>query len=349
MANNTETNKKLIMVCYHSPCSDGHAAAWAIKSNIPRHAEYSNTNKYEFKYYWQAPGCPKFNLHMLENKKGNSEVWFLDLAPSKDLFQKVIKLTSRIVILDHHKTNEGLFQELKSEYEGSNDINKLTLLFDMNRAGCQIAWDWIISQIPCVDMQYSKRPWFIDYIADRDLWAWKLPNSQMINDAMLGLCYLKSIDSINELMEYNTEEKIKLFMSDILLPFARVSQKINNDLIQSAIENAVSCKLLIPSTSRSSNLKTYKCWAASISGSLRSELGNMLCDKQFPSGELPELSVIWDYNFKENEWRISLRSNNRSSVDCAEIAKLFGGGGHQRAAGFTLHSPNTLSSILLRE
>lgn len=44
--------------------------------------------------------------------------------------------------------------------------------FDMNRSGSQMAWDYFFPDFA--------RPAMIDYIADRDLWRFKLPGSREI-------------------------------------------------------------------------------------------------------------------------------------------------------------------------
>ncbi len=45
------------------------------------------------------------------------------------------------------------------------------------------------------------------------------------------------------------------------------------------------------------------------------------------------------FNFKNIHWKISLRSNK---VNCSEIAKKFGGGGHSGAAGFQVDDINSI-------
>ncbi|MCD7748137.1 MAG: DHHA1 domain-containing protein [Firmicutes bacterium] len=45
---------------------------------------------------------------------------------------------------------------------------------------------------------------------------------------------------------------------------------------------------------------------------------------------------------KEGEWRVSLRAN--VPVDCASVAKRFGGGGHTQAAGFNVAAESAISA-----
>ncbi len=50
-----------------------------------------------------------------------------------------------------------------------------------------------------------------------------------------------------------------------------------------------------------------------------------------------EVAVILVEQRQRRTLKLSLRS--RSDVDCSRLAEQFGGGGHKRAAGATLHDP----------
>ena len=45
--------------------------------------------------------------------------------------------------------------------------------------------------------------------------------------------------------------------------------------------------------------------------------------------------VVWYFDHRRQQYGVSLRSFHEE-VDCSEIAKRFGGGGHKKAAGFSL-------------
>ena len=44
--------------------------------------------------------------------------------------------------------------------------------------------------------------------------------------------------------------------------------------------------------------------------------------------------AVFMYELKQNEFKVSLRS--KSELDVSKIAQYFGGGGHKKAAGFTM-------------
>jgi hypothetical protein len=337
-----------LAIYYHSPCSDGHAAAWAIKAHLGSLPKYSATGAYNIMYIPSAPGCPKIDMSLFTTPGG--EAWFLDLMPSYDVLKELSDVCVRVVVLDHHKTNMDTCDRiLSSNKEDGNWSANLYLIFDMKRAGCQIAWDWITAQLPVttsdVDESVSgplPRPWFLEYIADRDLWTWRLPNSKLINSALFGLKLTITPDSINKLALVQTPEEQEQYITQELMPYALAVEEFNNELLRSACYKATECQLIVPTTQQ-----TYRVWLGTTIGSLRSDLGNQLCNKPLADGTFPDLSASWHYEFPTDEWWISLRSLD-TGADVSAIAKEFGGGGHIRAAGFTLRAPDNLNTIFKR-
>lgn len=350
-----------LVIYYHSPCPDGNASAWAIKYNLEQISrtknddKFANGVKYNIIYKPSAPGCSNLDLELM--RPLGSQVWFVDLMPSVNKFQELINHIQKmpasnnknqlykIVVLDHHKSNmeictqitsntlkynKSAFYEMKQtgrniSSKGSN--NSVSLVFDMTRSGCQIAWDWITAEIYGSPLA---RPWFIDYIADMDLWTWRLPFSRQINSAFTGMALTQSLDSINQLNEYTTPEQISKYIESELIPFAKVSEKINAGMISNSISKASHCLFVLPSG------RKYRVWLGNITSELRSELGNQLCKTLLPDGSMPDLAAIWNYDFRANEWLISLRSIGKQ-IDCSSIAREFtGGGGHLNAAGFSI-------------
>ena len=341
----TTNNQEIptLAIYYHSPCSDGHAAAWAIKHHLGQLIEYSADGAYKIMYIPSAPGCQQIDQSLFV--VGGSEAWFLDLMPSYDMLRDLCSRCTRVVILDHHKTNLDICGRIHPEdFAIGGWAANLELVFDMKRAGCQIAWDWITTQIQIPDNSGQQpRPWFLEYIADRDLWTWRLPNSKLINTALFGLKLTITPDAIaQKLAPIRTPEDQERFIANELMPYALAAEEFNNDLLRGACHKATECQLIIPMTK-----ETYRVWLGTTIGSLRSDLGNQLCNKPFPDGQKPDLSASWHYEFPADEWWISLRSLD-TGADVSAIAKQFGGGGHMRAAGFTLHAHNNLNTIFKR-
>jgi nanoRNase/pAp phosphatase (c-di-AMP/oligoRNAs hydrolase) len=111
--------------------------------------------------------------------------------------------------------------------------------------------------------------------------------------------------------------------------------------IEIATSNAFECKMVVDD-------KIYNVWlGGNINPTLRSDLGNELCNKTFENGNLPDFAVCWYYELKKNEWWISLRGKNNISPDLTLIAGKFGGGGHHLASGFTIYNFENFKNVFI--
>ena len=294
--------KEFDTIIYHSPCSDGTASLWAaehfkkIDEKIPCKAGYS-------------PDCNLINKNIL----------FVDLCPKIEYLQKLSKNNNNIVILDHHKSA----YEMIMNSEIINSLENIYTIFDMNRAGCQITWDYFFPELD--------RPYFIDYIADRDLWEWKLEDSKEINAALFesNIIDHSNLDKLTDLL-IDSEEKKKKLISD-----GKIIVRSNKREVDIATLFSIESTFKIED-------KEFRIWlGGNISPGLRSDLGNNLLSKKFKDETLPDFSATWQYEPYKDEWWISLRGNE-NSPDLSEIAFKLGGGGHKLASGFTIKSKNGL-------
>jgi uncharacterized protein len=171
-------------IVYHERCQDGILGLWCANRN----------SKIENVYACNAGVDPTKHFE-------NENVIFVDICPSFDYMLSVIKQVKKIVILDHHKSSADVLEKHKNILE---EYDNIEIVFDMHRSGCQIAWDYFFPN--------ESRPFFVDYVADRDLWQWKLPMSKEVNSALYELDYINSSDfsKLDELSNSdNREEHIK--------------------------------------------------------------------------------------------------------------------------------------------
>jgi oligoribonuclease NrnB/cAMP/cGMP phosphodiesterase (DHH superfamily) len=291
-------------IVYHYPCNDGVASLWAANHNkdIPE------------KVPCKAGINPQIDV-------SNKNIIFVDLCPKLDFLFEICKTANNVVILDHHKTAIDALEVNKQKCP-----DNLHLILDITKSGCQITWDYFFPG--------CKRPWFIDYVGDRDLWLWKLPNSKEINQVffdnnMFDAYYL---DNITKLLDY-TEEQI----NDIIKE-GTILLKVQKKQMDTAIYRSLEATIKVNET-------TYNIWLGTTYGD-RSELGNLLANKPLSSGNLPDFSATWIYEPKANEWWVSLRGH-KESPDLSLIASAFGGGGHKSASAFSIKSPQTLTDFFV--
>jgi len=291
-----------ILFIYHGKCFDGFTAAWVFEhfkkrgmSIIDRPVTY-----HPAQYGEEPPDC-----------KGK-EVWLVDFSyPRQTLIDKVIKPSMRTLIFDHHKTAEADLKDILTEVWNSGLQRKDDkVVFDMHRSGAGILYDEL-------EREYAKRAgshipqpngrslWLVDYIEDRDLWAWKLPNSREVSaftssvpmtfaewDAMHAMGYQRVSEGGRSILRYIDNYGDKACA---------------NATIEKIDEFDVPCI-----NTQYMNISDHV-----------GKLAERHPDAPFAMGYFRRADGMWQF---------SLRS--RGDFDVSEIAQRFGGGGHKNASGF---------------
>lgn len=179
-------------------------------------------------------------------------------------------------------------------------------VFDMDRSGAGLAWD-VLTQRPRLNL--------IRYVEDRDLWRWLLPFSREVSAFISSFSLdLKTWDVIAQGLEQPEAFK-NLVMEGAGIE--RQRQRTVRELAQAYRRRLV--------------IAGVEVWAANVPHQLVSEVGQLLAEGA-PFGAC--------YHDTAAGRHFSLRSLP-GGADVAEVAALFGGGGHARAAGFTAPLPIT--------
>lgn len=265
------------LVLYHKTCRDGQASAWVAKKAI------SHAVLVPIQY-----GDPVPDIH-------DSNVFLVDFSFKRDVMINLIRNNNYVTVLDHHKTAEEALEGLQDK------CSNCTIIFDMNRSGAGIAWDFFFTNQP--------RPWFINYVEDRDLWRWKLPSSREIN------AFIASHDYEPATFDYLVNMSI-----DNAEGFGRVCQRVIDSYIGAALTN-MQWALLRDSTDFYHRLPIVNAIQHSISEVLEAVMNE--------TGSV--VAGGW-WRRSDGKYQHSLRS--RGDFDVSAIARHYGGGGHKNAAGF---------------
>lgn len=279
-----------MIVIYHGNCPDGFAAAWVVWNYYgPKFVEYL-----PYRYGQDPPYV------------GNKNVIIVDFSFPREILKGMICESKSLTLLDHHKSAQESLTGLNEEYP-----DKARIVFDMKRSGAQIAWDYYHPNEP--------RPWFIDYVGDRDLWNHQLPFTKEVNEALHFDEYFSSFEKMSELKNKKMDE----FAQKGGLLLAAKNKEINM-----YAKSAVTTKLNVGNDS-------YIVGLAGCPRHLRSDVGNVIAqNSQY------DFSVVYWYDYKSREWWVSLRSIG-DKFNLSEISsKLPNGGGHPRASGFTIYEKN---------
>lgn len=299
------------LVIYHSNCADGFSAAWAVRQAI------------EADFHPGVHGAPPPDVT-------GRDVILVDFCYPPAVMLQMQLCARSILVLDHHKSAEtdlpandktaddqltvvrvygaanwSLFQGWV-EQDKCEGIRKAMIyaLFDMDRSGAGIAWDFFHPG--------KARPVLIDHVEDRDLWRFALHGTREIQSAVFSHPY--RFEVWDQLMQ---EPVAQLYQQGL-----SIERKHHKDVAE-----------LVEVTKRRMVIGHYDVPVASLPYTLASDAGHLMAKGQ------PFAACYYD----KAEGRVfSLRSTD-DGVDVSEVAKLYGGGGHARAAGFTVPRDHELA------
>ncbi len=210
----------------------------------------------------------------------------------------IIEDAASVVVLDHHKTAAEELAGNLSVLLGDPPSSKVpTVIFDMKYSGARLTWDCFFPG--------KARPWIVDFVEDRDLWTWKLPQSREISAAIAS--YPKDFLLWEKWCECGGQHKVDL---------AREGTAILRYQQQQVEQQVVNAYEIILDGHHG------RCVNATH---LISEI----------AGKLAENRAFGACFFlrADDKFVYSLRSRE-GGVDVSEIARVRGGGGHRNAAGF---------------
>jgi oligoribonuclease NrnB/cAMP/cGMP phosphodiesterase (DHH superfamily) len=306
------------IVVYHEHCSDGIAAAWVVRNKNER---------------IQLVGCmagSDIDTTKVDIKDKN--IVYVDICPSVTFLQNNINALRSITILDHHIS---AYKAIENSTLVSNE--KLKCVFDMNRSGCMITWDYFFtdseSGLPL------PRPWFINYIGDRDLWKFELPNSK---DISTGLFELKLLN-FKGLDDLFLKDSTALNEMQRICEVGRIANELKDKIIEFEVKRAVEYKFVLDEP----NVE-YRVWAYRGPDEYRSDIGNALLKRKFNDGNLPDFCINYRYDIERNMHYLSLRGGDHSP-DLTLLCKKYGGGGHKKACGFEVDASKCSLNEFLRK
>ncbi len=270
------------LVLYHGPaCADGFCSAFCAWLKFGDDADYVPVNY----------GDPVPDVK-------NRDVLILDFSWPRPQMEQMLREAGMVTVLDHHRTAQ---QELTglAVWAAKNTGTPCHVHFDMAHSGARLTWDFFFPG--------TGRPFLIDYVEDRDTWAWKLRDSREISAAIASYPFDFGLwDSWINATEAPTA---RIRLADEGRAILRYQQQQVDNQCKNAVEI---------------ELDGFKVLAVNAT-ILISEIAGKLAESR-PFG------CSFFVNAKgQKVW--SLRSRN-GGVDVSEIAKRHGGGGHPGASGY---------------
>ena len=227
----------------------------------------------------------------------NRHVIMVDFSYKLPEMLSILERCSSLTVLDHHKTAKEVLDQLSA-----TQPDNLHIVFDLDRSGAGITWDYYHPT--------ETRPELVNYVEDRDLWRFKLPLSREVNAFIFAHEYdFKHWDYLNAMMHNH------MGVQDVADLGGAIEKKHHKDVAE-----------LVGLLKRRMTIGGHEVWVANLPYTLTSDAGHLMAQ-----GE-PFAACYWD----TPEGRVfSLRSTD-DGMDVAEVAKMYGGGGHRNASGFRL-------------
>lgn len=278
---------KIDICIYHRNCQDGLASAYIVKRfNGNHHLKLFETN----------PG-PQIDRKLPDVR--NKTVAIVDISFDRETMVELYNDAKFLVCLDHHKSS-------KIELDGLNYC-----IFDMERAGCQLTWDYLFPGEP--------RPDYIEYIAGRDMWDYDKRNT---SEFTVGLSRtLSSVKKDKDKFKYfdkfhNSNKKKVAALYKFYVDYGSEELKDIRADVANITKRAIKCKI-----------RAYTAYVVDTK-IYRSDVCNkLLVDHKC------EVAAAYNYDLLSDLWLISLRSLKGSGIDVSELAKdINDGGGHENAS-----------------
>lgn len=280
-----------------------------------------------------------------------------DVAFMPEDVDYMLRYCSDIKIFDHHKTSKDAFDSI----DNSEDYEDI-FVYDVDECGASLAWKHYFPDRPI--------PRFMKYIRIRDLWLFDTPEAKALNAREVDTYLFVMRPSFNDpegwfpYLEMKPEDEDEFYMQAAVAGVAMSKQKQKQ--LEIMATNGAIYEL--------NGLLVY----AINSCSMQSDLGDYICNLRVPAGSfeghasypvkntnaflnMPRKSripkapsapgeqgdyicdyvLVWRYTEETKKYSVSLRSR-KGDIDVSVIAKNYGGGGHQAAAGFEVTDITTI-------
>lgn len=268
------------LVLYHGRCADGFGAALAAWTYYAGQVECVGLS------HGQAASVQ--DLPALEGRA----VYILDFAFAPDLLAAIDERAAKLVLLDHHKS--------AAEQLTGFACRCGVVHFDMSKSGARLAWDFFHPEAPLPDL--------VRFIEDRDLWAWKFPETAG---------FVAALDM--EPFDFTRWQQIAAFTPADTAAFIARGQAMDEKFRHLAQDVAGGAQPLV--FNGESGLMV------NAPGAFHSLVGELL------SAQSGTFALMWTVG-KDGKVKVGLRSQR--GYDCSLLAVAMGGGGHAQACGFRM-------------
>jgi oligoribonuclease NrnB/cAMP/cGMP phosphodiesterase (DHH superfamily) len=307
-----------VLCFFHHPCNDGSGAAAALEyrlrlAGVVRDPDDLRLCPMAYTTDWDEPLPEGYVQGDVAPDRPVSSIYMVDITFSRVKFDQIVthlrneRLLAQdppeMVCIDHHRSALERIDELR---EFCDDV---LIEIGPGLSGSTLVWEYFNRKYEALPV-----PLLLQYIADQDIWEWRLENSREIN-ASLNV-YEGKIEKVREELELSLQDESQWKRDHCTAGRAIL------DMV-----DAVVAKTAWQAVDIAAGAVTLR---VLNSPSYTSELGNELCES---SDEAPNaVAIVYSI---QRDWsvRCSIRSIDGGALNARQFAERFGGGGHDHAAG----------------
>lgn len=263
---------------FHADCPDGYGSAWAVWKRFGDAVHY----------------FPATHGHAPPDVT-DRHVVIVDFTYKAPVMRDMASKAASITVLDHHKSAEIDLAPLLAD-------GTIAGLFDMNRSGAVIAWEYFHPDDPV--------PQLLLHVQDRDLSRFALANTREITTCVLSYPYnFYGWSWFAALCDSNRGIK------DLITDGKAIERQRHKDITD-----------FLKSNTRQMTIGGMTVPVANMPHNIASDAAHVL------AANAPFGACYFD---RADERVFSLRSR-ADGIDVSLIAGEYGGGGHQHASGFQM-------------
>ena len=247
-------------------------------------------------------------------------VYFVDVAHSAAVLLAVRAAALSLLVVDHHRSNQRTLAGLAGQVDS---------VFDECESGATLAHMTVAP--------FTPMPRLYMYVKDRDLWQYALPDSRAVSEGLFVGRHLRSFPAIEAALAAWPELEPQLTArGQACLDYKAV-------IVASHVAHAQLATVAVAGPGLRAEY-TVRVVAATMCGS---EIGEALM-LTAAAADGVDFAATTQYVHRSGETWVSLRTT-RDDVDLSAIAPhvrgAIRGGGHPRAAGFTIAGGTPLADV----
>lgn len=244
----------------------------------------------------------------------------IDLSPPKDMIADICKMFEEVMIIDHHPSTATNVAEMGLP-------ENLLVVFNKDYSAAEIGYSVLVGGDMDGNVNKSKLPWAVSLIGNYDvyrdygkpIWVDYVLPFQMGMRLIATSPEKVPASLLNFQFDFPDDISHVISMGNTIVQYDEVITR--NLLSRQSHEGKI--EYFDPNDSKYKSFSTLFLNVIHPPANIISVLGKNEYD----------LICTYVYNAKRDSWNYSLRTD-KQNIDCKEIAKAYGGGGHVKAAGF---------------